>query len=103
MYYSSAYPSPIGLITLASDGTGTSLAGLWLAGQKYHGDTIPEAMVENSDFPIFDAAKHWLDHYFASEKVTLEDVLDRVRRCAAARAAPMQSAVVGTTACRLST
>ena len=66
IYYSTTYQSPIGTITLAShDG---SLVGLWIQGQKYHGDTIPEAMVEKSDIPIFDAAKKWLDKYFAGEK-----------------------------------
>jgi len=74
MYYSTTHPSPIGLITLASDGTGTNLVGLWLEGQKYHGDTIPEAMTEKDNLPIFDAAKHWLDRYFASEKPAISEL-----------------------------
>lgn len=51
MYYSTTYPSPIGLITLACDGAGEHLVGLWMEGQKYHGDTIPEAMVEQNAIP----------------------------------------------------
>jgi len=66
MYFSTTYPSPVGVITLACDGAG--LAGLWLEGQKYHGDTIPEAMVDQSDLPVFDAAKAWLERYFAGGK-----------------------------------
>lgn len=66
MYYSIKYPSPLGIITLASDGS--SLAGLWIEGQKYHGATIPEAMAENNPLPVFDTAKRWLDRYFAGEK-----------------------------------
>lgn len=68
MYYSATYPSPIGEITLACDGDGKNLVGLWMAGQKYHGGTIPEAMTPNNGIPLFDTAKKWLDRYFAGEK-----------------------------------
>lgn len=64
MYYRTAYPSPVGRITLACDGN--SLVGLWLEGQKYFGDT--EKMTENDDIPVFLAAKDWLDRYFAGAK-----------------------------------
>jgi methylated-DNA-[protein]-cysteine S-methyltransferase len=67
MYYSTGYNSPIGAITLACDGDGKNLLGLWTKGQKYYGDTIPEAMIENHDAPVFNAAKKWLDLYFAGE------------------------------------
>ncbi|MDR1229472.1 MAG: methylated-DNA--[protein]-cysteine S-methyltransferase [Azoarcus sp.] len=66
MYYSTTYPSPIGLITLACDGG--NLVGLWIAGQKYHGDTLSEATIEKNGMPVFDAAKKWLDRYFAGKK-----------------------------------
>lgn len=68
MYYSTTYPSPIGLITLACDGAGEHLVGLWMEGQKYHGDTIPEAMVERNAIPLFDTTKKWLDRYFTGKK-----------------------------------
>jgi methylated-DNA-[protein]-cysteine S-methyltransferase len=55
MYCSATYPSPVGVITLACDGG--KLAGLWMEGQKYHGDTISEIMTEKTDMPIFDTAK----------------------------------------------
>jgi len=71
-YYSTTHPSPVGLITLASDGA--SLAGLWLAGQKYHGQSIPEAMAGKDDLPIFNAAKQWLDSYFAGEKPAISEL-----------------------------
>ena len=57
MYYSTTYHSPVGIITLAC--YKENLVGLWIEGQKYHGDTIPEAMVENNDMPVFDTAKKW--------------------------------------------
>lgn len=68
MYYSTIYRSPVGGVTLACDGDGRSLVGLWTQGQKYHGDTIPEAMVEKDDIPLFDTAKKWLDRYFAGKR-----------------------------------
>lgn len=68
MYYSTIYPSLIGEITLACDSDGKNLVGLWTQGQKYHGDTIPEAMVEKNDIPLFDTAKKWLNRYFAGKK-----------------------------------
>lgn len=47
MYYTAVYPSPVGMITLACDGTGSHLVGLWIEGQKYHGESVPEAMLPN--------------------------------------------------------
>ncbi len=72
MYYSTTCPSPVGRITLASDGK--DLAGLWLEGQKYHGDTISGQMAEKDDLPIFEAAKKWLDRYFAGEKPAVSEL-----------------------------
>lgn len=72
MYYSTTYSSPIGIITLACDGS--NLVGLWMEGQKHHGDTIPEEMMEKNDVPIFDAAKKWLDRYFAREKPAISEL-----------------------------
>jgi len=72
MYYSTRYLSPIGVITLASDGD--NLVGLWIDGQKYHGHTIPEVMTEKKDIPVLDAANKWLDRYFAAEKPTISEL-----------------------------
>ena len=66
MYYSTAISSPVGTITLAC--YDDNLVGLWTEGQKYHGDTIPEAMTENNDIPIFNTVREWLNRYFAGEK-----------------------------------
>ena len=43
--YKSRYNSPIGNITLASDGK--NLTGLWFEGQKYFGYTVNVKMAEN--------------------------------------------------------
>lgn len=74
MYYQTLYPSPVGIITLACDGNGKKLVGLWMDGQKYHGNTIPETMITKDDIPIFDTVKKWLDRYFASEKPKISEL-----------------------------
>lgn len=72
MYYSTIYPSPIGNLTLASEGS--NLVGLWTEGQKYHGGTIPGQMVEKNDCPVLDAAKKWLDRYFAGRNPSISEL-----------------------------
>lgn len=67
MYYKTLYPSPIGILTLACDGGENNLVGLWMEGQKYHGGTIAEPMIEKNDVPLFDITKKWLDRYFAGK------------------------------------
>lgn len=67
MYQTTTYASPVGELTLASDGT--ALTGLWLEGQKYFGGTSGEELAPGrSDLPVFQAARAWLDRYFAGEK-----------------------------------
>lgn len=43
-------------------------------GQKYHGNTIPEEMIENKTIPVFDATKKWLDRYFTGDKPTVSEL-----------------------------
>jgi len=71
MYYST-YLSPIGIITLAGDEN--NLIGLWNEGQKYHGNTIFENMVEKNDIAVFANTKKWLDKYFAGEKPAISEL-----------------------------
>ena len=66
MVYSAHYSSPLGAITLVSDGD--SLTGLWLEGQKYFAGTVDEAMVEKGALPVFSVSKNWLDNYFAGKR-----------------------------------
>ncbi len=72
MYFKTTYSSPVGIITLASDGE--SLVGLWIKGQKYHGGSISEAMTDKGGLPIFSAAKKWLDRYFAGQKPEVSEL-----------------------------
>lgn len=64
MEYIHYYESPMGLITMASDGL--SLSGLWFDGQKYYADSLAKSYVEKS-LPVFEQTTRWLDHYFEKE------------------------------------
>lgn len=61
MNYTHYYQSPLGGITMASDGN--ALIGLWFDGQKYFADTIDKNAPEKS-LPIFNETDRWLDIYF---------------------------------------
>ena len=58
MIYTYKYNSPLGGITLASNGE--SLTGLWFDGQKYFGDTLTDKHREER-LPVFDEAAEWLN------------------------------------------
>ncbi len=62
MTYTYCYTSPLGGITLASNGV--ELTGLWFDGQKYFGDTLPKEHVEKP-LPVFEQTTRWLDTYFS--------------------------------------
>ncbi|MCL2202307.1 MAG: methylated-DNA--[protein]-cysteine S-methyltransferase [Oscillospiraceae bacterium] len=70
MYYKTTYKSPIGIITLASDGE--NLLGLWNENQKYHGASIPEEMTKEDSLEIFAKAKNWLEQYFEGKQPGIE-------------------------------
>ena len=62
MRFVTTLPSPVGLLTLASDGT--ALTGLWLEGQKYFGAGLSDTVQEKT-LPVFAAAGAWLKAYFS--------------------------------------
>ena len=64
MNYIYKYISPIGIITLSSNGT--ALTGLWFDGQKYFAQTLSEPCEENL-LPVFEDTIKWLDIYFSGE------------------------------------
>jgi len=57
-------PSPIGDVTLGSDGK--HLTGLWLDTQKYFMANVVDAanLEEKNDLPIFQETRKWLEVYF---------------------------------------
>lgn len=65
MDYLHHYDSPLGAITVASDGE--ALVGLWFDGQKYYEDTLARGHGE-ADLPVFDEADAWLDTYFGGRE-----------------------------------
>lgn len=62
MEYRTSYPSPLGLLTLASDGK--HLTGLWMEGQKGFGGSAAQ-WIEQEELAVFAAAKAWLEAYFS--------------------------------------
>lgn len=65
MQYIHYYDSPLGRITLASDGE--KLSGLWFEGQKYYGSTLSKERRSGSP-PVFDQTDQWLDIYFRGQE-----------------------------------
>ncbi len=65
MHYMNHYASPLGGITLASDGK--ELTGLWFDGQKYFAATLSKDHQEQT-LPVFEQAKRWLDIYFSGKE-----------------------------------
>lgn len=72
MFFKTGYNSPLGNITLASDGS--NLIGLWINGQKYFGGTVNYELVENNCIKVFDETKAWLDKYFQGEKPKISEL-----------------------------
>ncbi|WP_099468506.1 methylated-DNA--[protein]-cysteine S-methyltransferase [Konateibacter massiliensis] len=64
MQYTYKYQSPLGVITLGSDGD--ALIGIWFEGAKYFGAMLSEES-EEKNLPIFEQTKDWLDLYFRRE------------------------------------
>ena len=66
MTYLTQLPSPLGTLTLASDGE--ALPGLWLEGQKYFRNGGPPDPVRREALPVFRQAEDWLRRYFAGAR-----------------------------------
>ena len=64
MEYTHHYSSPLGDITLASDGE--ALTGLWFNGQKYFGETLGREY-EQRKLSVFELTNQWLDSYFSGK------------------------------------
>ena len=83
MFYITTYPSPVGLLTLASDGT--NLCGLWLEGQKYFGGSILKSASSETlrkELPVFSRTSDWLDRYFSEKSSTdFLIIFSNLRKC----------------------
>ena len=65
MLYTSHYASPLGGMTLVSDGT--ALVGLYFDGQKYATEGLDVTRTQKN-LPVFEEARRWLDVYFSGRK-----------------------------------
>ena len=62
MKYISKYNSPIGIITMLSDGT--NLTNLWIHGQP----EVKGKFIEKYDLDVFDKTRNWLKEYFTGKE-----------------------------------
>ncbi|WRS28443.1 methylated-DNA--[protein]-cysteine S-methyltransferase [Oscillospiraceae bacterium MB08-C2-2] len=65
MEYTYRIESPVGLLTVASDGE--SITGLWLEGQQYYAAGLEEH-TEKKELPIFERLQEWLELYFSGKE-----------------------------------
>lgn len=72
MYYKTFYNSPLGQMTVVSDGE--NLAGLWIEGQKYFESTLSERVEETDNLDIFRQTKAWLDRYFQGARPDIAEL-----------------------------
>ncbi len=63
--YVHRYDSPLGGVTMASDGE--ALTGLWFDGQRYFADGL-SAELEEKELPVFALADRWLNIYFSGRE-----------------------------------
>ena len=65
MEYFYKIKSPVGLLTVSSDGN--NISGLWIEGQKHFLKTLDRDAVEQK-LPVFEDVKNWLDIYFSGRE-----------------------------------
>jgi methylated-DNA-[protein]-cysteine S-methyltransferase len=65
MKYIQEIKSPVGTLTLASDGNNVS--GLWIEGQKYFAKTLGKNALKQN-LPVFEDVQRWLDIYFSGKE-----------------------------------
>jgi methylated-DNA-[protein]-cysteine S-methyltransferase len=65
MEYVYRIKSPVGILTVSSDGK--SVSGLWIEGQKYFAGTLGKDVLEQN-LPIFENVQKWLGIYFSGKE-----------------------------------
>lgn len=64
MCFTTEYDSPLGRITIASNGK--EITGLWFEGQKYFSDGVIQPVFTAAEkLPVFRETEEWLDLYFS--------------------------------------
>ena len=72
MEYIHHYDSPLGGITMASDGN--ALTGLWFDGQKYFAEGL-DTNLKELDLPVFEQTDQWLNIYFSGKAPSFTPLL----------------------------
>lgn len=72
MIYAAQWQSPVGRLTLASDGE--RLTGVWIQGQKYFGGVYGTEFSPREELLVFDRTRDWLRRYFAGERPRPEEL-----------------------------
>lgn len=72
MYSITTCDSPLGELTLASDGF--ALTGLWIEGQKYDRILLKGRETVQAEVPVFDKARNWLGRYFAGDRPEISEL-----------------------------
>lgn len=62
MYFVETYISPLGAMTMVSDGE--ALCGLWFDGQRHSTEKVDIECCKHRSNAVFDITKRWLDAYF---------------------------------------
>lgn len=70
MKYYDIFQSPLGALTIASDGE--NITGLWIEGQKHF--KLSADCVQSSAIAVIEDAKHWLHDYFAGKQPALTHI-----------------------------
>ena len=70
--FTSQYNTPIGRVTMASDGV--ALIGLWINGQKHFMAGMPSNATRRDDLQIFVCTRKWLDEYFWGRNPSISDL-----------------------------
>lgn len=72
MYYTAPCESPLGNLTLASDGS--TLIGLWIDGQKYDRDILKGKEIVQQEVPVFAETRNWLKAYFGGKRPAVSEL-----------------------------
>jgi methylated-DNA-[protein]-cysteine S-methyltransferase len=70
--YTASFPSPLGLLTAASDGT--HITGLWMKGQKYEKYGLPVQTQDGNELSVIIQLKQLLEDYFCGKPIDFSGI-----------------------------
>lgn len=66
------YDSPVGRLTIASDGT--AVCGLWFENSRHMDAALLESAERSGDDPVLAHLRDWLDAYFAKKRPSINEL-----------------------------